>query len=199
MADPIQSLFDFRVPISKKDAKAAGLKRFFDGTPCKQGHLSERHVINGQCIECSNERSVAWHKANPERTLAAHKRNRDKYRDEYKARADEYRANNRKKVLAYRKAAQRRWAKANPEEARATEHRHRVKCEEKRAIQAGCVRPTECDVCGPEARGPICFDHSHQTGEFRGWLCSGCNFALGQVNDSPEILEALARYLRQKL
>lgn len=90
MADPIQSLFDFRVPISKKDAKAAGLKRFFDGTPCKQGHLSERHVINGQCI-------------------------------------------------------------------------------------------------------------SHQTGEFRGWLCSGCNFALGQVNDSPEILEALARYLRQKL
>lgn len=43
MADPIQSLFDFRVPISKKDAKATGLKRFFDGTPCKQGAVSAAH------------------------------------------------------------------------------------------------------------------------------------------------------------
>lgn len=40
-------------------------------------------------------------------------------------------------------------------------------------------------------------DHSHKTGKFRGLLCNSCNMAIGMLNDDPEILERLAKYLRK--
>ena len=39
--------------ISKSQAKEIGLKRFFDGSMCKHGHISERNVSNGFCSECT--------------------------------------------------------------------------------------------------------------------------------------------------
>lgn len=56
-------------------------------------------------------------------------------------------------------------------------------------------KPNICSVCGSPGR--ICFDHNHKTGKFRGWLCSGCNLALGNVRDSPETLRKLADYLEK--
>ena len=41
--------------ISRIDAKAAGLKRFFTGEPCKKGHVSER-FLSGSCVQCYKER-----------------------------------------------------------------------------------------------------------------------------------------------
>lgn len=40
------------VVISRKAAHVAGLKRFFTGEPCVHGHVSERYVSSGNCIEC---------------------------------------------------------------------------------------------------------------------------------------------------
>lgn len=60
---------------------------------------------------------------------------------------------------------------------------------------AGRPRPDRCDVCGRE--GKIYFDHDHKTEEFRGWLCHKCNFALGHVDDSVEILRGLIKYLQE--
>lgn len=39
--------------ISRDDAAAKGLKRYFTGEPCaKRGHISERFTSNGGCIMC---------------------------------------------------------------------------------------------------------------------------------------------------
>lgn len=38
--------------VTRKEAKLLGLKRFFTGVGCVNGHLSERAVCNGQCIIC---------------------------------------------------------------------------------------------------------------------------------------------------
>lgn len=38
--------------ISRKDAKAAGLKRYFTGKACPHGHVAERSVSGKTCIEC---------------------------------------------------------------------------------------------------------------------------------------------------
>ena len=58
---------------------------------------------------------------------------------------------------------------------------------------AGRKKPQECEICG--AIGKICFDHDHDTSEFRGWICARCNLILGQVKDNSELLIALVKYL----
>jgi hypothetical protein len=40
-------------------------------------------------------------------------------------------------------------------------------------------------------------DHCHDSGKLRDLLCSRCNVALGQADDSPERLEAMAAYIRK--
>jgi|SRR6185436_1659303 len=57
------------------------------------------------------------------------------------------------------------------------------------------TRPTgACTIC--QAVVKLCYDHDHETGEFRGWLCSNCNNGIGHFKDSPERCEAAAAYLR---
>ena len=42
---------------------------------------------------------------------------------------------------------------------------------------------------------PYCVDHDHKSKQVRGLLCHSCNSMLGQSKDSPEILNAGAKYL----
>lgn len=60
-------------------------------------------------------------------------------------------------------------------------------------------RPDVCEICGspPSDKRALCFDHCHETGDFRGWICIKCNVVLGHVKDDPKILDALAAYLRK--
>jgi hypothetical protein len=53
--------------VSRKDAKAAGLKRYFTGKPCLRGHIAERLVSRARCNECKRIRERARQKANPEK------------------------------------------------------------------------------------------------------------------------------------
>ena len=39
--------------ITKAEAKAQELKRYFTGNSCKKGHFSERIVSNGACYKCA--------------------------------------------------------------------------------------------------------------------------------------------------
>ena len=38
--------------VSKEEARARGLNRYFTGEPCKNGHVSERITKSGSCVEC---------------------------------------------------------------------------------------------------------------------------------------------------
>ena len=41
-----------------------------------------------------------------------------------------------------------------------------------------------------------CLDHHHETNEFRGWICSKCNNAIGRIDDNnPETILRLYKYL----
>ena len=53
---------------------------------------------------------------------------------------------------------------------------------------------TPCAICEKPMDKPI-FDHCHETGEFRGWLCNGCNIGLGHLGDNLEGLMKAVRYL----
>jgi 5-methylcytosine-specific restriction endonuclease McrA len=88
--------------VTRAEAKAAGLKRYYTGKPCKRGHMTERLTSNLTCVECACEAGVAhqqkWYAAN--RTYAA-KRNGSW---------------NRKNLDRMRKA-NRKWRATHPEQA----------------------------------------------------------------------------------
>jgi len=42
--------------ITRKDAKRRKLKRYFNGSPCPNDHISERYLSSGACVECNRAR-----------------------------------------------------------------------------------------------------------------------------------------------
>lgn len=45
-----------RLTVSRQQAKDAGVLRYFTGKPCKYGHIEERIVYTGACLQCCRER-----------------------------------------------------------------------------------------------------------------------------------------------
>ena len=91
------------------------------------------------------------------------------------------------------------------------EHKEKIlgQCRDRHYMREYGLKPEDipdtCEVCGrtPPPRGkrkqtPICVDHNHETGQFRGFLCHSCNLILGRADDNPAILEKLALYLRER-
>lgn len=63
----------------------------------------------------------------------------------------------------------------------------------------------KCAICNRDGRGrisihhsmPLVIDHDHKTHKVRGLLCHTCNTALGQLEDSVELLNKAISYLQQ--
>lgn len=103
--------------------------------------------------------------------------------------------------------AVRAWAKANPEKYKAIYRRNNhisnlkirfgLTVEQFDQLFAKCGG--FCEVCGnPEIRKRrLSLDHSHETGQIRGFVCSRCNLVLGIAEDSPEFLLLAAAYLKK--
>ena len=53
---------------------------------------------------------------------------------------------------------------------------------------------TPCACCGRIDK--LFCDHSHASGEYRGWICKNCNSGLGLLGDSVAGLERALAYLR---
>jgi len=52
-----------------------------------------------------------------------------------------------------------------------------------------------CEICGKE--NDLCYDHNHETLEFRGVLCKGCNRSIGQLGDTKESIERVLKYFNK--
>jgi hypothetical protein len=62
------------------------------------------------------------------------------------------------------------------------------------------LREAGCAICSaPESSlsRKLNADHDHKTGEFRGFLCSPCNFGLGFFRDSADRMRSAIRYLEE--
>ena len=59
------------VPKSPKEAKTLGVKHYFTGKCCSQGHIAPRFTSTRACIECSRVATADWAAKNTEKIKAA--------------------------------------------------------------------------------------------------------------------------------
>lgn len=66
--------------VTKAEAKARGLKKYFTGKPCKHGHISERNTIHSNCVECQKNASRTYYLNHPDWWRASNRRSYRKHR-----------------------------------------------------------------------------------------------------------------------
>lgn len=200
--------------ISRAEAKARGLKWYYTGEECKNGHLSERKTSDGGCVECKRERDAwprrrlykqRWLVANPEKNSQYSRSCRGKLPPE---RVDREREQKRKYMQRDRKA--------NPDKYRERDHKKHMADKEKplgerqgkylrrkygiTLAERDAILAAQghmCAACGaiePGTKKGWHVDHDHGTNVIRGVLCHGCNVSLGLTKDNPATLRALAAY-----
>jgi hypothetical protein len=100
--------------ISREEAIARRLNRYFTGEPCVNGHIAQRYIhgsmSHGTCCECHKERKQKWLKTHPEY---------EKERLKQKNRV--WRKNNPDRVREFKKQSRQRQFEIDPERFRAKE------------------------------------------------------------------------------
>ncbi len=48
--------------VSKQAAKQMGRYKYFTGKECPHGHLAEKYVNNGECIECRKNKNREFYR-----------------------------------------------------------------------------------------------------------------------------------------
>lgn len=100
--------------ITRSEAKALGLKRYFTGKPCNNGHVCERNTSDAKCNECAtiNEKNRAPRNSDEDRE--SRHQYREKNKETIAAKKREYYAKNRDAINERRKSKELE----NPETAR---------------------------------------------------------------------------------
>jgi len=89
--------------IDKKTARSEGLKHYYTGKPCKQGHDSERYVNDGKCAQCVRDRVAKWKADDPERSKAVNRRYYYENRDVLLEKKATYREEHREELNAWKR------------------------------------------------------------------------------------------------
>ena len=115
--------------MERAKAREAGEDKYFTGRPCKNGHIVERRVSNGNCVICEaethkkhlannpvsykNSRIKSYYK-HQESRLAFAKRYRDAHKEQVRAASKRWVENNRQRVSALQQIRTYRKSQATP-------------------------------------------------------------------------------------
>lgn len=120
--------------ISRKEAKARGLARYFTGVACRHGHIAERLVSNWVCMVCACEKAHRQYVTDPEgreaKKAADQKRRAyfERYRKQHRDRYINHAVQWREKNQDHAKALAKEWKAANKDKISASEaRRHATK------------------------------------------------------------------------
>jgi 5-methylcytosine-specific restriction endonuclease McrA len=116
--------------VTRAEARAQGLKRYFLGTECPNGHIAERLSSNGSCYVCQlaafrrryeadpdkhRTRARKWYKENTELALERDRQFRIDHPEKRAALERSWKERNPDKVRTYSRVASKKWRSANPE------------------------------------------------------------------------------------
>lgn len=102
--------------IKRSEAKSLGLKRYFTGKPCKNGHIEERETHGGACIGCrkdhyqrSRVKILKRIQDDRERILEVKKKYRERNRELINAKKRKWTQENLKHLAKYNKEYKKRF------------------------------------------------------------------------------------------
>lgn len=187
MADAIVSQFAI---ISLEDAKSKGLKRYFTGDACPNGHIAERYVKARGCVVCMADRVAAARASKPKGRIgrppipvelqkARRKAQRSANVERYRQYQNKYYANNKAKI-AEKKLE---WWKANPEAVSAIMRRWRLAHPETVRAHDHARRSREA-----KAEGSYTGDELKRLYELQKGCCAGCRARLNKKYHADHIV-----------
>lgn len=154
-------------------------------TQRQNGRTAERRYRENNKEILKQRRKEAWQAAlkDPAKMAKIQKNKQD------------YRKRHRQKLAS----KQRQWVKDNPEKVvdgmlkanfgiSLSEYQERLSAQD--GVCAICKRPETA-----ANKGRLAVDHSHDTGQLRGLLCSRCNNGIGQFQEDPQLLINAISYL----
>jgi 5-methylcytosine-specific restriction endonuclease McrA len=145
--------------VTRAQAKAAGLPRYFTGNACIYGHVVERNTASGNCRLCSITKSNAAHKANREKSNA----NARAWLHRNKAKAAAQALARRQKDPEHYREIARRWARKNVEKRRAY-HLANAEAIKARVRQWGIDNPERATALKRNRRARVAAAEGFHTG-----------------------------------
>lgn len=158
--------------VTRKDAQAAGLKRYFTGVPCVRGHVVRRRVSDFKCMECDRLKTERRNRERPEKLKQYHENRREKYHSDPEVRraaierSKAYATANKKAVSDFHKsyyetnkekmkaASRKNWAgrMADPEKAEKERARKREQHKKNPEAKRSYVRKRRAMIRGAEGK-----------------------------------------------
>lgn len=90
----------FEPILPKLTASALGLKRYYTGEPCKNGHINFRFVSTGSCLDCCAASAARRTARNPELERQKNRTWVEKNREKIRSRTASWREQNKEKIRA---------------------------------------------------------------------------------------------------
>ncbi len=113
--------------IDRWQARIRGLKFYFSGNPCKQGHIARRRVKDRCCEECSKTRCRAFYHKNKQRRKQEYSQWREKNKAKRKLYMDAWRLENKEHVQNYSETYKLQNAEAMKQVAKQYRVKHKDK------------------------------------------------------------------------
>lgn len=166
--------------MTRAEAKAKNLLKYFNGNPCVHGHLADRYTKSGKCVDCakidvrSQSRKDYFKNLYIENGEQRRQQVRDAYhknKEHYKAKVKDWQDNNKEKVSRYKRNNK---YKRRIAESEGASNKILNKWESK--------QPKVCYICGCSCVSDYHIDHiipisrggSHYEGNW-GIACRTCN------------------------
>jgi hypothetical protein len=162
--------------ISRAEAKARELKQYFSGKLCPYGHVCERHVSDGGCIECKRQRAQNRHKT--ERGKYTDRRyqqstqfkdSQRRYQQSEKGKASVLRSRKKHQASSKAKATRQAWYKTDVGKSYNIRRAHRRRVVVSNQLgqftredhQYLLDNQTKCHICGKRftRKNPATLDH----------------------------------------
>jgi len=107
-----------------------------------------------------------------------------------------------KPIEDFRNEKSRNWHITDNNKAQAYRRQECKDCEKRLAKQlreakkSAPPKPPSCACCGRET-DKLVVDHDHDTGTFRGWICTSCNIGIGKLGDTLQGVQNALNYLNE--